>query len=257
LAADGTLALIDGAGPLSISRVAVLAVPVAIVYWTINTSVLAAALSLLRGADLLKNFGVLARSETPMLGFSVLGALCGFVSLRHGLAVGAVLIVALLVLVEVLIMTSRPGDSKSDRIGQVLRRSLLRLAVLVLGSLLAEALGAVAAGAVLVGVAAASFVVPLVRIHHVAGVWDRHLAAGLALVEAPLISAFALAGVLAVAAEIWVAVATLTVILAVGSLASTRLRRRRNRTSDDDQLVAFAAEQAVLEGRSLPSTSSR
>jgi hypothetical protein len=120
---------------------------------------------------------------------------------------------------------------------------------------LAESLGAVGAiGAVVVGVGAATFLVALVRIHRVAGVWDRHLAVGMAIVDAPLIVAFALAGVLAVAVGTWIALATLSTTLVVGFLVSKQLRRHRSRTNDDDRSLAAAAEQAVLEGRSLPTS---
>jgi hypothetical protein len=40
-----------------------------------------------------------------------------------------------------------------------------------------------------------------------------------------------------------------------GFLASKRLRRRELRANEDDHLIASAAEQAVLEGRSLPTSS--
>jgi len=256
LVAAGAFALIDEPGPLSIGRVALLAGPAAITYWILNTSALAAALSLLRGACFPQNVCLLVRSETPMLGFAVVGALCGLVFLDHGYVAGVMAIVSLLVVIDVLTMSARPRASRVGDLRRLVHRSSPMVVGLLLGALFADRLGTVgAASVVAVGAPAAAFLRALVRIHHLTGVWDRHLAIGMAVVDAPLIAAFGFAGVLAVAAGIWVAAASLGLTVVGGFLASKRLRRRELRANEDDHLIASAAEQAVLEGRSLPTSS--
>ncbi|MEX0666186.1 MAG: hypothetical protein WD598_15650 [Acidimicrobiia bacterium] len=217
---------------------------------------MAAALSLLRGAAFGDNVRLLIRSEVPMLGLAILGGLCGFVLLNHGFVVGSVSIVSLLVLVDVLMIASRPRDTRLASFQRAIWHSILVFSSAALGVLIAARLGVVGAVcAVLASVLLITFVVALVRVHRATGIWDRHLAFGMAVVDAPLPAVFALAGVLAEVAGIWVGAAGLGIALALTHVVSRRLRRHQIRVSADDHRIAAALERAVVEGRSLPTSS--
>jgi hypothetical protein len=105
------------------------------------------------------------------------------------------------------------------------------------------------------GVLVVTFLVALVGVHRRTGIWDRHLALGIAIVDAPLVLVFAIGGALGATAGIWVAVAAVSAVLAIGFVIARRRRRLLAEKAKDDLRLAAAVELALLDSRDRSSSS--
>jgi hypothetical protein len=233
----------------------ILLVPAVVAYWLVNTCVLAVAVSLLHGSNLRRCILHLVRSESFMLGFALLGGLCGLLFSRSDYWAGAASAIALLVVLDVLVISPRRWSA--GWVGaQIYGRVSPPVGAMLLTAFCVEKVGRLAgSGAAVLLVLVGTLLVAAVRVHRRIGVWDRHLALGVALADAPLMAAFVIAGVLAVTAGTWVAVAWLTLVLSVGIVLIRRRRRTLAEAEEEDVRLAAAVECAVLDGRDRSSVS--
>lgn len=259
LAAAGALEVLAVDRNSSAGDLLVLAIPVVVVYWLVNTCVLAIALSFLRGSDLRRSVLLLVRSETSMLGFALAGGLCGLLFLRHGHWVGAASIILLLVFLDVLVISPRRWPAALVSRPTAARayahvRPLLGAAMVAF--FWAERVSApLAACAAIAGALVVAFFVALVGVHRRIGIWDRHLALGVAIADAPLVVVFAVGGALAATVGIWIALAAVSAALAIGFVVLRRRRRLLAEAAQDDVRLAAAVELAVLDSRDRSSSS--
>jgi hypothetical protein len=239
------------------------ALPLAVVagviaYWIINSLVLSAATSLLRGGRLLSTFRRLVTSETQMLGFAVVGGLCGVVFVRVGAWAGVLALLVLLAAVDVLVIHKRRPSTLFSHL--VNRRTLARAGVLALVTATAwlttaavgpviGALSALCAGTFL------CFGAVLLALRAPLRVWDHAAAAGWAVSELPVTLIAVIGGVLAAATGIVVALVTVVVATTLLTAATTRaLRHRRvEQASPEDELLLAAIDLALLEHLDVPS----
>lgn len=258
LAGAAILRVASPAGELSLGKVLLFGTPVVLVYWLVNSIVLAIASLLLRGGKLFANAKLLLRSETQMLGFAIGGAICGYVVLQHSIWLGAVFLVFLLLVIDVVVIV---GPQNSARGGPSFASLLMRLtlcSVVASAALLSAsrfhmliALFAVSAIGMLLSCAIAS-----VALRRRLGVWDLRLATGVAIADAPLVVLFAAGGLLAAEVDIPVAAVSVAAALAIGTLASRWLDRHRSVEAEhDDDALMTAIEIALLDSHDVSASS--
>lgn len=242
----------------SVVTVLVLAVPGVVAYWVVNTFVLAFAVSILRGSAFASNAKVLIGSETSMLGFALFGAVAGLMFLKYGYLIGTASITLLLASLDVLVIAPRRWLSSRIGSGVTQRRSLFAClaCVFVLAAFGAERMGLLlGAVAAVVGALAVTFLVALLGVHRRVGMWERHLALGIAIVDAPLVVVFTVAGALAAAVSMWVGATIVATALALSVVITHRRQRRLARYDEDDERLAAAVELAVMDDRDWSSSS--
>jgi hypothetical protein len=179
--------------------------------------------------------------------------------LKNGYWIGAAFLATMLVLLDLLVIAPRRWLTSRIRPEEVARR-YVHLGPLVCASVFAvfgtERIGALLGGsAAVIGALLVTFLVALLGVHRRVGMWDQHLALGVAIVDAPLVIVFAVAGALAVAVSIWLAVAVVSSALALSFSLARRRQRKLARQVHDDERLAAAVELAVMDGRDWSSSS--
>ena len=229
-------------------------------YWLANNAVVGLALGIAYGR-VRGSIAQLVRSDTVMLVFGFGGALCGVVMIEVGTWTGVATLVALLVALDVFVISVPAGlSSLRSAWAVVLARGISGGVAGAVGAVVTRAvaisvLGAMAglAAGVLAGVGVVVLVIGL-RLLAMRGRVDTALMGGLALVELtfPLIGA--LSGVVTAIAGLDAGLVCASSLVVVGSLV-VAFRRRRSTPSrrpiDEDTLMVAVAH-ALLEG--LPST---
>jgi hypothetical protein len=258
LAGAVVLRVTSPAGELSLGKTLLLSLPVVLVYWIVNSVVLSVASLLLRGDDFVPTAKLLLRSETKMIGFATGGALCGFLVLQHGLWLGTVSTVLLLVTIDVFVISGprRSVFVRPSRTALLARFSscfAVGLAALLCAS-------SVPAAIVLVAGATSgvlfSCAIAFVALRRRLGAWDLRVAVGVAIADAPLVVLFAAGGLLAAQVDVAVAVVSVTAVLAIGTLASRWLDRRRDvQAEHDEDALMTAIEIALLDSYDVPASS--
>jgi hypothetical protein len=230
-------------------------------YWIVNSLLLSFATAAIGRGRVVDQFRYLVRSDTVMLVFGFGGALCGVVMIEVGTWTGVATLVALLVALDVFVISVPAGlSSLRSAWAVVLARGISGGVAGAVGAVVTRAvaisvLGAMAglAAGVLAGVGVVVLVIGL-RLLAMRGRVDTALMGGLALVELtfPLIGA--LSGVVTAIAGLDAGLVCASSLVVVGSLV-VAFRRRRSTPSrrpiDEDTLMVAVAH-ALLEG--LPST---
>lgn len=235
--------------------------PAILTYWLVNSVVLAAATTFLHGGSVLSRSVELVRSETEMLGFAVAGAACGLLFDDVGIWAGALALVALLVLVDVVVISrTRRGAVRVEHPGlaaAVARVSAFGVAggvafvVMEASSLVVAVPAGLIAGSTFLFAAMLGLMYPRIR------VWDAHLAGGVVAADAMLIAGGAVAGAVAETSSVIVGVTTAVGLLGGGLAVPLLWRRRRQPTEDahgPPDLDVAAVELALLDGVDLDRT---
>ncbi|MBM3671068.1 MAG: hypothetical protein FJW86_02600 [Actinobacteria bacterium] len=236
----------------SLADSVVVLIPVVAVYWFVNTLLLAAALTLLRGAHFPQTVRLLLVSETPLLVFAVFGGLCGYSFLEHGHVIGVAALLLCILLADLFMVRPRPIVHAASRTVFVATHAFLPVLSVAIGVFAAQWDQWLAVAWLVVGVPLLTYLLALVRVRARISRWDRHLAIGVAVLEVPLVLSFGLAGAIAHWVGVEVGLFTAGGLAALLTLCARYFRRRELRARADDRRVAVAAERAVLEGRSLP-----
>ncbi len=258
LAGAGVLEILAVDRPNSPVDVFVLMIPVVAVYWLVNTCVLAVALKLLRGKGLTGSIWALLRSELSMFGFALLGGgISGWLFLIHGYAVGGLSAVLLLVFLDLLVIVPRrrPFPAINRAVAQIRARISPLLGATAISFVVTQRSNTTLAICLAIGGGlAVSFLVAFLGVRRRVGIWDRHLAFGVAIVDAPIVMVAAIGGSLAVWAGVWIALGFVSIAIAVGFIVTRRRRRRLHEAADEDERLAVAVELAVLDGRDRSSS---
>jgi hypothetical protein len=186
----------------SVAGVALLAPLSVLAYWLVNSTLLAGASVLLRGGHLRPTLMVLIRSETVMLVFAFVGALCGLVFIEVGTWEGVLALGGVLASVDVLVIARpRPFTVRARHAGLPVAaaRGAALLAAFGVSFEIARAASNVAAiplGAV-AGVLVI-FVATLVLMHRGLRRWDPVVAMGVAYPDVPVVVLAAIVGAVAV-----------------------------------------------------------
>jgi hypothetical protein len=257
LAAAEFYDLLLGAKP-SIADVLLVCVPMVILYWVVNSALLAIAMALLDRGRALSLAVSLVRSETEMLLFAMGGAVCGLVYTELNPWAGVLLLVAVIAAADRLVLSR--GNLMVKRSSGV---SVTILIVLVVGCLAASgaaftasgfaSVGAVAVGAI-VG-AGVLFCSSTIAMWRRLGSWELALSAGLVVPDLPLIVLMSVGGFLAAAEGVVVALAAVAAGGAVGAIALSAWPRQPVVTDpDDDLLITAAVELAILDRPDAPTS---
>jgi hypothetical protein len=248
-----------GASPLML---ALLGLPATVVYWAANSFLLAVATSSLRGGSVWPSTWELIRSDTVMLVFAVGGALCGVVMTEVGPWVGIVALVAVLVSLDVFVISVPAGPAVLWSAWRMALARLVAGAVAGFGAAgVAVAVGGdplggfVALGAGIALGLTAAVMIAIVRLVPGGGELDVSLLAGFAVAELPLVILASSAGV--IGAEVGAAAGLLTasaLVIVVSVLAAWRRHRDRPVPVDDAVLLAAVTE-AIIDG--MPDTLSQ
>ncbi|MSO79987.1 MAG: hypothetical protein EXQ79_10365 [Acidimicrobiia bacterium] len=237
-----------------------MAIPLAVAsYWLIDNLLIAAVLTCVDGEKFLERVVDLTRAESVIVLFGVAGGVGALAFREAGSALGLVTVAALLAVVDVKVLAVMAlpalkrgtGNSHAVTVGYA-GQLVLVAAMGVLGATHGDLLGA---GAAVVGALVVTFLVALLGVHRRVGMWERHLALGVAIVDAPLVTVFAIAGALAVTVSIWCAIAVVSTALALSVLAARHRERKLARQAEDDERLAAAVELAVMDGRDWSSSS--
>jgi hypothetical protein len=234
------------------------------IYWLANNGLVGIAIGLANG-NLADGVLQLIRSDTVMLAFGFGGALCGIVMNEVGLWTGMATLVALLVALDVFVISVPAGLSVlrsawavvvarglsggvAGTVGAVVTRGV---SISVLGAIAGLAAG-LAAGVIVVMLIVALRLLALRR------GFDPALVGGVALVELafPLIGA--IAGVVTAVAGLAAGLVCASALVVAGSIG-VALRRRRAQSKPapiDDDTALIAVVEALLEGRPTPTRES-
>jgi len=242
---------------LTVPTTLLLSVPAVLLYWFVNSAVLAAAMALLERGQFRATFGSLVRSETQMIFFALLGGLCGLLVLEVGLWEGAAALVGVLVAVDmVVIARPRPFTVRMQHPGLMERLSQAAsiCGAGVVSYLAAGPLGPVAAWlAAMAFGAGTTFVVTALTLRSRVGAWDAPLALGVAMADAPLIVVAAVAG--CVAGAVGPVPALVVGIVASASVLLGRAWQQRRSTPEPvDDVAALAILELALAERREGST---
>ena len=241
----------------SVPTTLLLSVPAVLLYWLVNSAVLAAAMTLLERGQFRATFANLIRSETQMIFFALLGGLCGLLVLEVGLWEGAAALVGVLVAVDVLVIgRPRPFTVRMQHPGLMARftQAASICGAGVAAYLAADPLGPVAAwlAAIAFG-AGTTFVATALALRPRVGAWDAPLALGVVMGDAPLIVVAAVAG--CVAGAVGPVPALVVGIVASASvLLGWAWQQRRSAPEPVDDVAALAILELALAERREGST---
>jgi hypothetical protein len=247
------------ASPLTL---ALLGLPATVVYWTANSFLLAVATTAMRGGKTWSTAWELIRSDTVMLVFAVGGALCGVVMAEVGPWVGIAALVAVLVSLDVFVISVPAGPAVLWSAWRMVLARLIAGAVAGFGAAaVAFAVGDAVLGgsaALVVGVVlglGTAVLIAIWRLVAAGGRPDLALLWGFAVAELPLVVVASSAGV--VSAELGPAAGLLTaaaLVIVVSVLAGWRRHGDRPVHVDDAVLLAAVTE-AIVDG--MPDTLSQ
>jgi hypothetical protein len=230
------------------------------VYWLINSLLLAVATSALSREPVLGDVAQLVRSDTVMLVFGLGGAICGVVMTEVGTWTGIATLVALLVALDVFVISVPAGltvvrsawavvlarGMSGGVAGTVGAYVTLAVSISALGAIAGLAAGMAAGVVVVVLILGARLIVIRRRI-------DPVLVGGLVVIEVAFPAIAATAGVVTSLAGLRAGLVVASALVVAGSVA-VAVRRRRSKAEqpviEDDTLMAAVVE-AMLDG--LPS----
>jgi hypothetical protein len=252
IAAALVSAIISHDGSTSVLIAAALVATIA--YWLANSVLLAVATTTLRGGPLLRNAGDLIKADTVMLVFAVGGALCGVVMTEVGPWVGILALAALLVALDVFVISVPAGPAALRAAWKlVATRVLAGLTAGIVAMIVAGGFSSPAAGAAVGIVAglAAGFVVVLsfaaARLLGHGHRLDAVLVGGFVMAELPLPGIASVAGVFGALDGAAAAFIVASGLIIVASLLAA-WRRRDNPKQFDDDVITAAVTQAMLDG---------
>jgi hypothetical protein len=231
-------------------------------YWVANNALVGFALGLANGR-VREHTAHLIRSDTVMLVFGLGGAVCGLVMTEVGTWTGIATLVALLVALDVFVISVPAGLSHlrsawaivvargvaggvAGAVGAVVTRAV---AISVAGALAGLAAGLTAGIAVVV-------VIVGIRIATTHRGVDPALVAGLAVAELAFPAIGAVSGVVTAVAGLDVGLVCASVLVVAGSVVVAVRRRaaeRTHRPAPDDDTLMVAVMNALLDGLPNPS----
>jgi hypothetical protein len=226
-------------------------------YWLANNALVGVAIGLSHGS-VADGVVQLIRSDSVMLAFGFGGALCGIVMTEVGLWTGMATLVAVLVALDVFVISVPAGLSVfRSAWAVVLARGLSggvagTVGAVVTRSISISVLGAIAGLAA--GLAAGVIVVVLIvalRLLVLRRSFDPALVGGVALVELAFPVIGATAGVVTAVAGLEAGLITASALVIAGSIC-VAVRRRRAQSKPapiDDDTALIAVVEALLEGR--------
>jgi hypothetical protein len=233
-------------------------------YWVVNCALLAIATSALRSEPLRNNFAKLIRADTIMLIFGLGGAACGLVMTEVSTAAGVASLCALLVVLDVFVISLPSGLSSLRSAWAIVLTRLASGGVAgTMGAVLVRAVGVGLLGAMAgltIGIAAGCLVIVvgasatmLTRHRHL----DVSLVAGLVPAELAWPMIGAACGVAVALLGMSTGLIVSSVLFVFASLLSlwrrdrvARIDRAHHRVVDDDDAFVAVLE-ALLDG--LPS----
>jgi hypothetical protein len=236
----------------------VIAVLIAVaIYWLANNAVVGVAIGL-SSRSVSSEVLQLIRSDTVMLAFGFGGALCGVVMTEVGLWAGMATLVALLVALDVFVISVPAGLSVlRSAWAVVVARGLSggvagTVGAVVTRSVAISVLGAIAGLAA--GLAAGVLVVVLIvglRLLSLRRGFDPALIGGVALVELAFPAIGAIAGVVTAVAGLAAGLVCASALVVAGSIfVAVRRRRAQSQPAPiDDDTALIAVVEALLEGR--------
>jgi hypothetical protein len=228
------------------------------IYWCVNCFLLALATTAISRGRLSSEFFQIIRSDTVMLAFGFGGALCGVVMTEVGLWAGMATLVALLVALDVFVISVPAGLSVlRSAWAVVVARGLSggvagTVGAVVTRSVAISVLGAIAGLAA--GLAAGVLVVVLIvglRLLSLRRGFDPALIGGVALVELAFPAIGAIAGVVTAVAGLAAGLVCASALVVAGSIfVAVRRRRAQSQPAPiDDDTALIAVVEALLEGR--------
>lgn len=232
---------------MSVAGVLAWAAPVAFAYWLVNSCVLAAAATSLRGGSFRRMGLLLLRSEKSAFGFAILGGACGALYVRDGVVPGVGSLLALLAVFDFVVLTRASRLKPAGLPASVFRQLPLvgtAAAAWALGSSMGPGI------AVLTGVAltfSVSALTALLRFRRASGSWEPSLAIGIAIAEWPVLVIAVVAGVFASEFGVLVALGLAAIAFTVEYVLTDLLRRRRDVVSPSDEELLDAIELALLD----------
>jgi len=234
-------------------------IPAALTYWTVNSVLLAIAMTALRGGRVSMNAWRLIKSDTVMLIFAVGGGLCGLVMTTVGTWSGIAALTASLVALDVFVIAVPAGPAVLRSawkmlLGRVIGGVASGLVAVAVTASLSGAMGGAVVGLV-AGIVVGTLVVVGVAVARLVGArhaLDLAVLAGFALAELPLIAIAAIAGVAAALAGAAAAFLVASVLVIVGSLGAAWRRRHEGSIEVDDDVLLAAVIEAILDGTPDP-----
>jgi len=230
-------------------------VPAALAYWTVNSLLLAIAMTALRGGRVSMTAWRLIKSDTVMLVFAVGGALCGLVMTDVDTWVGIAALTASLVALDVFVIAVPAGPAVLRSawkmlLGRMIGGVAAGLVAVAVTVSLSGAVGGAVAGLV-AGIVVGTLIVVGVAVARL--VASRHsldlsVLAGFALAELPLIAIAAIAGVVAALAGAASGFLVASALVILGSLGAAWRRRHERAIEVDDDVLLAAAIEAILDG---------
>jgi hypothetical protein len=234
-------------------------VPAALAYWTVNSVLLAIAMTALRGGSIPMNAWKLIKSDTVMLIFAVGGGLCGLVMTTVGTWAGIAALTASLVALDVFVIAVPAGPAVLRSawkmlLGRAIGGVIAGLVAVAVTESLSGSVGGATVGLV-AGIVVGTLVVVGVAVARLVGArhaLDLAVLGGFALAELPLIAIAAIAGVVAALAGAAAAFLVVSALVILGSFAVAWRRRHEGAVEVDDDVLLAAVIEAILDGTPDP-----
>ncbi len=214
-----------------------------LLYWILNNGIVAVVLSAVMAGQFPQRAVELICSETEMLLFALAGAACGFLFTSSGTWVGALSLIGVLAAVDVMVI-SRSRRSVSRRLRRAWAMASASVATIVAGVCTYVTAGVVdRPAAIPIGMTAALLFASastLLLLRRQTGGWDRQLAFGVVLSEAPFMMLAASVGLVGAVAGLLPGVVTGVLALTAAWLLYRLARRAQTPLPATDDVEALA-----------------
>ncbi len=232
------------------------------IYWLLNNAIVGLALALATDQNPRLFTWELIRSDTVMLVFAVGGALCGVVMTEVGPWAGIVALVAVLVSLDVFVISVPAGPAVLWSAWKMVLARLVAGAVAGFGAAaVAFAVsdtvlgGSVALVAGIVLGLAAAVLIAIGRLVAAGGRLDLPLLAGFAVAELPLVVIASSAGVIGAEVGAAAGIFAASALVIAGSVLAAWRRHRDRPVHVDDAVLLAAVTEAIIDG--MPDTLSQ